>query len=126
MEKFYRCPRCGNVFVVIKDSGVTPICCGAPMEEIKPNTVDASFEKHTPVVNVNHNICHVEIGSAPHPMIAAHHIDWVLVITNKGGHKINLTIDQPAVVDVPLGSEEEVLRVYANCNLHGLWLTEVK
>ena len=125
-EKFYRCPICGNTFGVIKDSGVRPVCCGKEMELYEPNTADAAHEKHLPVVTIVHNICHVEVSTVAHPMIAAHHIDWILVVTNRGRHKISLKVDEPAVVDVPLGEDEEVYRVYANCNLHGLWLTEVK
>ncbi len=125
-EKFYRCSKCGNLFGTIKDSGVVPFCCGEEMEEYVPNTSDGAVEKHLPVVSINHNVCHVEVGSVAHPMLAAHHIDWILVATNRGRHKITLKIDEPAVVNVPLGEDEEVLKVYANCNLHGLWVTEVK
>ena len=30
--KFYRCNHCGNIVVVVKDAGVTPMCCGEKME----------------------------------------------------------------------------------------------
>ena len=38
--KFYICRHCGNIFGVVEDSGVTPVCCGDPMEVLTPNTVD--------------------------------------------------------------------------------------
>lgn len=31
-----KCEACGNVVTMVKDSGVTPVCCGKPMEEAKP------------------------------------------------------------------------------------------
>lgn len=43
--KFYICRHCGNIFGVVEDSGVTPVCCGDPMEVLTPNTVDAASGK---------------------------------------------------------------------------------
>lgn len=124
-EKFYHCPICGNKFAVIVDSGITPICCGQEMELINPNSVDASNEKHVPEVIVKDDVCHVEVGAVPHPMLKEHHIEWILVVTNKGRHRILLDETVPAVVDIPLAKGEKVLRVYEYCNLHGLWVKEL-
>ena len=44
--KFYKCNRCQNVLEVVVDGKVTPMCCGKLMDELVPNTVDASNEKH--------------------------------------------------------------------------------
>ena len=52
-KKFLVCEHCGNFVGVIKDSGVPMICCGQPMTVLNANTVDASVEKHTPVVSVD-------------------------------------------------------------------------
>ena len=48
--KFYRCRHCGNVIMKVVDSKVPVVCCGEQMQELIPNTVDASGEKHVPVV----------------------------------------------------------------------------
>ena len=48
--KFFKCRHCGNVIEKIVDSGVPVVCCGENMEELIPNTVEASGEKHIPVV----------------------------------------------------------------------------
>ena len=45
-KKFYICKHCGNMIGMIKSSGVNVVCCGDPMTELKPNTVEASQEKH--------------------------------------------------------------------------------
>ena len=40
--KFYICRTCGNIIEKINDSGVPVVCCGKKMEELIPNTVEAS------------------------------------------------------------------------------------
>mgnify|MGYP000402939442 CR=1 FL=1 len=44
-KKFYICKHCGNMIGMIKSSGVNVVCCGDPMTELKPNTVEASQGK---------------------------------------------------------------------------------
>ena len=47
MAKFYICRRCGNLAGMVRDSGVPMVCCGQKMEELVPNTVEASGGKST-------------------------------------------------------------------------------
>ena len=60
-QKFYICEHCGNIIAKVKDTGVPVICCGQPMKEIVPGTVEASVEKHIPVYTVEGNIVKVSI-----------------------------------------------------------------
>ena len=121
--KFYKCNHCGNVIVKVVDAGVPVVCCGEKMVELVPNTVDASGEKHLPVVTVlDNNYIKVEVGSVHHPMLPEHHISFVYVETENGGIQVNLK-DKPEAV-VYLG-EEKAVAVYEYCNLHGLWKTEL-
>ena len=60
--KVYKCNQCGNIISMISASGVPVMCCGKKMEEMVPNTVDASAEKHVPVVEVTANKVEVVIG----------------------------------------------------------------
>lgn len=121
--KFFKCNHCGNVIVKVVDAGVPVMCCGEKMVELVPNTVDASGEKHLPVVTVlDNNSIKVEVGSVHHPMLPEHHISFVYVETENGGIQVNLK-DKPEAV-VYLG-EEKVVAVYEYCNLHGLWKTEL-
>ena len=48
--KFYKCANCGNVVQKVVDRRVPVFCCGKRMEELVPGTVEASVEKHLPVV----------------------------------------------------------------------------
>ncbi len=121
--KFYKCRHCGNVIVKFVDSGVNVVCCGEQMQLLVPNTVDASNEKHVPVVEkVDECTIKVKVGSDPHPMLPEHHIAFIYVETEKGGILVNLK-DKPEAV-ICLGDEKAVA-VYEYCNLHGLWMTKL-
>lgn len=121
--KFYKCETCGNVVVKLVDSKVPLVCCGSKMQELVPNTVDASNEKHVPQVTMlENNMIKVEVGSVAHPMTEEHHIAFIYIETDKGGIKVDLK-DKPEAV-VALGDAKPLV-VYEYCNLHGLWKTEL-
>lgn len=122
----YRCKTCGNLICMLEDSGVVPVCCGEEMEKLSANTVDASIEKHIPVIQQNGTQVKVFVGESAHPMLADHYIEWVIIITNKGFYGRSLSIgDQPEAI-FEIESDEEVLSAYAFCNIHGLWVKKVK
>ena len=121
--KFYKCNRCQNVLEVVFDGKVTPMCCVKLMDELVPNTVDASNEKHVPVVTkLDDCTIKVEVGSVAHPMLPEHHIAFIYVETENGGVRVDLT-DKPEAVICTCGSKP--IAVYEYCNLHGLWKTEL-
>lgn len=121
--KFYKCNHCGNVIEKVVDAGVPVVCCGQKMEELIPNTVDASGEKHLPVVTaLDENHVKVEVGSVHHPMLPEHHISFIYVEFENGGLRVNLKEKPEAIVCT---GGEKVLAVYEYCNLHGLWKTEL-
>ena len=122
--KFYICRTCGNLVGMIHASGVPLVCCGKNMEELVPNTVEASAEKHLPVVSVEDGRVRVAIGSAAHPMIPEHYIQWVYLQTENGGQRKNLKPGEAPEVVFALG-EDKPVAVYAYCNIHGLWKTEL-
>ena len=122
--KFYICRTCGNIIEKINDSGVPVVCCGKPMEELVPNTVEASSEKHLPDVTIEDGAINVNIGSVNHPMADEHYIEWVYVETENGGQRKYLKPGEEPNVTFSLGDDKAVA-VYAYCNLHGLWKTEV-
>lgn len=122
--KFYICRHCGNLVHMIHDAGVPMMCCGQKMDELLPNTVEASGEKHLPAVTVEDGAVHVNVGSINHPMIPEHYIEWIYVQTENGGHLKNRKPGDDPSAAVRLG-DDKALAVYAYCNLHGLWMTEV-
>jgi len=123
-NKFFICRHCGNIIGLINASGVPVMCCGEPMEQLVPNTVDASEEKHLPVVTAESDKVKVAIGFAVHPMTDEHSIQWVYLQGQNGGQrKILNPGDAPEVCFALCG--DKPVAVYAYCNLHGLWKTEL-
>lgn len=121
---FYRCEICGNLVELINKGGGELVCCGQPMTELKPNTVDASVEKHVPAVTRKDGKLYIQIGSVPHPMIPEHYIEWVAVVSDKTMQRIALAPGQEPKAEVVDAGEE--VDVCAYCNIHGLWKAEVK
>ena len=122
--KFYICEHCGNLVTTIHNAGVPLVCCGEKMKELLPNTVEASGEKHKPVVKVEGNTVTVNVGSVDHPMLSEHFIEWVYVQTENGGQRKVLKPGDEPHVTFSLGDDKAVA-VYAYCNIHGLWKTEI-
>ncbi len=123
-NKFYICEHCKNVIGMINNSGVPVVCCGQKMTPLIPGTVEASKEKHIPQVTVEENLVKVQVGSIAHPMTEEHHIAWVYLQTDKGGHRRNLQGSAQPEVTFAL-SDEKAVAVYAYCNLHGLWKVDL-
>ena len=123
--KFYVCEKCGNLVQMIHASGVPMVCCGQKMTEIVPGTVDASREKHIPVVTVEGKTVTVTVGSVLHPMSAEHSIEWIYLETCRGGKRKALSPDAAPTVTFTLDEDECAVAAYAYCNLHGLWKTEI-
>jgi len=126
-QRFFICEHCGNLIGLIKDEGVPMVCCGDEMTELIPNTVEASSEKHLPAITVSEDCgcISVQVGSVPHPMEEAHHIMFVYVETEHGGQRKCLCAEQEPKVSFSF-ADDKPIAVYAYCNLHGLWKSEVK
>ncbi len=118
--RFFVCKICGNLVGMIHSSGVKMICCGQEMTELIPGSVDASHEKHVPVIKKNGDTVTVRVGSADHPMLEEHHIAWIYLQTEHGGQRKCLQIGGAPEATFALGGEKPVA-AYAYCNLHGLW-----
>lgn len=119
--KFYICEHCGNIVAMVRDSGVPIVCCGQKMKRLIPNTTDGAKEKHVPVISRDGHVVTVSVGSTPHPMTEEHFIEWVAIQTKYGNQrKALLPGDEPkACFCIP--ADDDVVAVYAYCNLHGLW-----
>jgi superoxide reductase len=123
-QKFFVCKHCGNLLGLICDKGPPLICCGENMCELEANTVEASKEKHLPEVSPSGNNVNVQIGSELHPMDEAHHITFVYLDTERGGQRKCLKVGEEPKVTFSF-VDDKPHAVYAYCNLHGLWKTEI-
>ena len=123
--KFYICEHCGNLIGMIHDAKVPMMCCGQKMTKLEPGVVEASHEKHIPVVNVIGKTVQVVVGEVEHPMVEEHSILWVYLQTDRGGQRKCLEVGKVPAVTFSL-SNETPIAVYAYCNLHGLWKAEIE
>ena len=124
-RRFFKCRHCGNFIGMINSSGVPVVCCGEPMSEVIAGSVDASVEKHLPVVTVDGDTVSVSVGSAEHPMAAEHYIMWIYIETENGGQRKVLKPNELPKAVFKLSGDKAVA-AYALCNLHGLWKTDIK
>ena len=124
-QKFYVCEHCGNMIGMIHDAGVPLVCCGQKMTKLEAGTVEASREKHIPVVTLEGNTVTATVGAVAHPMTAEHSIEWVYLQTDRGGQRKCLSPEEAPVAVFALAEGEHPIAVYAYCNLHGLWKTDI-
>lgn len=119
--KFYLCTHCGNIIAYVRDKGVSVMCCGQKMQEIVPGAVDASLEKHVPVVKIDGTLVTVSVGTNAHPMEEAHSIEWIALETKEGNQRKCLAPGRLPEASFALCEGDTVIAAYAYCNLHGLW-----
>ena len=89
-------------------------------EKLTANTTDGAHEKHVPVITVSGDTVTVQVGSVEHPSLAAHYIEFIVLVTETGmqmkwlkpGMKPEATFK---ITDKPVAA-------YEYCNLHGLWV----
>ena len=117
-----RCKKCGATVEVIKDCtchdcGIK--CCGETMQTLVPNSVEASFEKHLPQVEV---VGSYLVVSVPHVMEENHYIEFIAISSKTVSAKKYF---KPGETPKAVFPNIPGAIVYAKCNLHGLWSTKV-
>ena len=117
--EIYKCAACGNIVEVVHGGVGALTCCGAPMQLMAENTVDASREKHVPVIEAGDGCVTVKVGSVPHPMEEAHFIEWIEVIADGKAYRQFLKPGAAAEATFPVSATNITVREY--CNLHGQW-----
>lgn len=117
--QIYKCAVCGNIVEVLVAGGGTLVCCGQPMNHLEENTVDASREKHVPVIEKTSDGIKVKVGSVPHPMEEKHYIMWIELIADGKVYRQFLSPGNAPEAFFPIKAEKVTAREY--CNLHGLW-----
>jgi superoxide reductase len=115
----YKCEICGNIVEVLHGGQGQLVCCNQPMTLQKENTVDASLEKHVPVIEASAEGIKVKIGAVPHPMEEKHYIEWVEIIADGRVYRQFLAPGEPPEAYFPVKAERVTAREY--CILHGLW-----
>lgn len=117
-----KCKSCGAMIKIIQDCNCENCgikCCAEEMETLIPNSVEASIEKHVPTYEKFEDEILVKVN---HVMEKEHFIEWIALVKENKEEMIHLYPEQNAEVRfeyIP-GST-----IYAYCNQHGLWKTEV-
>lgn len=121
--KIKKCKNCGAIVKVIRDCicdncGIK--CCNEEMIELKPNSVDASFEKHLPNYEIENGMLKIKVN---HVMEEDHLIEWISLVTDNKEVTTYLKSGDEAVI-----CEKYVpgAKIYSYCNKHGLWMKEVE
>lgn len=118
--EIYKCLVCGNMVEMVHAGAGELVCCGQPMKLLKENTVDASREKHVPVIEKAAGGVKVSVGSVPHPMEEKHFIEWIELLVGDKTLRQSLKPGQaPSAFFEGVQAESASAREY--CNLHGLW-----
>ncbi len=115
----YKCEVCGNIVEVLHSGQGELVCCGQPMDLFQENTVDASQEKHVPVVEKTEKGVKVRVGSDPHPMEEQHYIEWIEIIADGQICRRFLNPGDAPEAFFEIRADSVTAREY--CNLHGLW-----
>lgn len=115
----YKCEICGNIVEVLHAGKGELVCCNQPMTLLIANTVDASREKHVPVIEKTADGVKIKVGSVPHPMEEKHYIEWIEVTSDGKAYIQFLAPGGTPEAFFPVQGTDLAVREY--CNIHGLW-----
>lgn len=118
-----KCMHCGALVKVLEDCNCSDCgiqCCHDEMVKITPNSEDAAAEKHVPTYEVKDGKIYVRVN---HVMEEDHYIEWISIVFD-GAEKT--TYFKPG--DEPIAHCRYVpgSTIYAYCNKHSLWKTDVE
>lgn len=117
------CKKCGALVKILKDCecgdcGI--ICCSNEMVLLHPNEFEELKENHIPTYEIVEDEIFVQVN---HNMDKNHYIMWISLVYENREYIINLYPEQNAECRfkyIP-GST-----IYAYCNQHKLWKSDVK
>jgi len=122
LNQVYKCGICGNIVGILHNGQGALVCCNKPMSLFQENTVDASKEKHVPVIIRDGKTITVDVGSAEHPMEEKHYIEWIEVVC--GGKVYRQFLYPGEKPRAAFTAVDTGAKARGFCNLHGLWSVE--
>lgn len=116
-RNIYMCKN-GSIFKGLTSSAEMDDC--KELSLIKANSVDASTEKHIPVIEPIDGGYKVTVGSILHPMLPEHCIQWIEL---NEGDKCQIQFLNPNEEPIAIfKTNAKKVSAYGYCNLHGLWI----
>ena len=94
--KHFICRGCGNLVATVEFTGRPLSCCAGELVEIVPDSVDASREKHAPVLSFEEGTVRVTVGKEGnfHPMSSEHSVEmtsWAGMLVAPGPTMSSIT-----------------------------------
>ncbi len=117
--EIYKCEICGNIVEVLHSGAGELVCCGQAMVLMEEGTVDASKEKHVPIIEKTADGYKVMVGEVAHPMEEKHFIEWIELIADGIAYRQFLSPGQTPEAEFCIQADKISAREY--CNIHGLW-----
>ena len=121
-REVYKCQLCGNIVEILHPGTCVPTCCNQPLQLMEEGAIDAAKEKHVPVIEKIEGGYKVVVGSAAHPMLEKHYIEWIELLTETTLQRKDLAPNDAPEAVFKTDAEKVTARAY--CNLHGLWKAE--
>ena len=120
MLRVYQCEKCGKTLITKNELKEI-----VGWKELIAGNTDAAQEKHVPVVTKKCKTVKVDVGSVAHPMTTEHLIEWVALETEQGYQVKYLAPNADPIATFTLADGDKAVAVYAYCNLHSLWKTDI-
>lgn len=125
-SRFFKCTECNTLVEALNPQCCDElVCCKNPMEKLFANSDPTLEEKHLPVIKRENDCITVCVGRILHPMSNAHSILWVELKSKNECRRIHLKKGSDPIVIFRGVDENTKYKVYAYCNIHGLWCGEV-
>ena len=118
-----KCFKCGAIVKAIEDCNCGDcgiVCCGEQMKNLTANSTDGAVEKHIPTYEIKGDLIEVVVN---HVMDPDHYIEWISASTENEEHVKYLNPGEEAKA---VFKYQKGMVLYAYCNKHLLWKTEVK
>jgi len=118
-EKLFQCDICGCLVKSLNRPVLGLICCDEEMIELKPETGDLASENHLPFPE---NLVEKQFrtGKHPHPMVKAHYIDFMQVVSDRYVFTQYFFPYDRIVFRLPLFFRGEV-KLFSHCLIHGFF-----
>lgn len=114
-----KCSKCGKIVNVMHCDDKNIMCCNEVMFDVKSNITECAIEKHLPSYKIINDKILVQVN---HVMEEEHYISFITLVKN------NLEITKYLKDELKAKVEFPYLKgatLYAYCNKHGLWKTDV-
>jgi len=120
--RIFLCNECRQVVKKIGGENNPITCCKQEMVPFQKmnEIVGDDDSKHTPIIRQVGNFITITIENN-HPMIDVHHIEFIMIETNQGFLYKRLSGLETAETEFILAENEEIINVFANCNVHSIF-----